>query len=122
MLTVTLSWPSADLSPNGRVHWSTRSRAAKKAKNEAWGLTKALMPPLRIRFGEWQGPVAVTYTFHPKLDRTRDDDNFAARMKASRDGIAMALGLDDSLFVMQPVQWGARMDQTVDVTVTRIEP
>lgn len=119
MMTITLSWPSADLSPNARVHWSARNRASKAAKNEAWGLTKALMHPLGIKMGHTQGPVRITYTFHPKITRGRDDDNFAARMKPARDGIAMALGLDDVTFIMQPVQWGGRKDMTVDVELVQ---
>lgn len=119
MMTVTLSWPSADLSPNARVHWSARARASKRAKNEAWGLTKALMVPLGIKFGHTQGPVQITYTFHPEMDRNRDDDNFALRMKPARDGIAMALGMDDAGFIMQPVQWGGRKDMTVDVQLVQ---
>ena len=120
MLTVTLPWPVADLSPNARVHWSARARAAKKAKNEAWGLTKALMGPLGIFTGMTAGKLHITYTFHPEINRARDDDNFAARMKPGRDGIALALGVDDVSFIMQPVQWGGRKDMTVDVTLTQV--
>jgi len=101
------------------VHWSVRARAAKKAKNAAWGITKALMGPLGILTGMTAGKVQITYTFHPEINRGRDDDNFAARMKPSRDGIALALGVDDVSFIMQPVQWGGRKDMTVDVTLTQ---
>jgi hypothetical protein len=36
-------------------------------------------------------------------------------MKSARDGIALALGIDDKAFVQHPVIWGARRDGTVDV-------
>jgi hypothetical protein len=108
MLTLLLPWPSADLSPNARVHHFTRHRAAKSAKNYAFNMALSLMGPLGIRKGSWRGPIEVQYTFHPSIDRARDDDNFAARMKASRDGVALALGVDDKLFTMQPVVFGAK--------------
>ena len=118
MLTVTLPWPSADLSQNARVHPLAKARAVKKAKNEAWGLAKALMGPMRIAHGSWRGPVQVQYTFHALQNRGRDDDNFIGRMKSARDGIALALGMDDCGFVTMPVIWGDRRDGTVDVTLT----
>lgn len=120
-LTLTLSWPSADLSPNARVSPLARARAAKRAKNEAWGLTKALMGSLRIVHGAWRGPVEVFYIFHALQERGRDDDNFIARMKPSRDGIALALGMDDKRFVTQPAVWGTRRDGTVDVILKPAE-
>lgn len=106
-LTLELPWPSADLSPNSRNKWAG-IRARKAAKNYAWGMAKAAMGPLGIRFGSWVGPISVQYTFHPEMDRKRDDDNFAARMKAARDGIALALGVDDCGFITQPVVFGAK--------------
>lgn len=94
-------------------------RARKKAKNEAWGLTKALMPALGIKVGSWVGPITVQYTFHPDMDRDRDDDNFAARLKSARDGIARALGVDDSGFTQLPVIFGTKAKPAcVVVTLT----
>ena len=107
-MTLILPWPSADISPNGRVHHFTRARAVKSAKNYAFNMALSLMGPLGIRKGTWRGPIAVQYTFHPSTDRARDDDNFAARMKSARDGVALALGVDDKLFTMQPVVFGAK--------------
>jgi hypothetical protein len=112
---VTISWPDAALSPNARAHPLQRARVARKAKHEAWGLTVALMGALGVRRGTWGGPIRVTYTFHARQERGRDDDNFVARMKSARDGIAAALGVNDKSFALQPVQWGGRKDGTVDV-------
>jgi hypothetical protein len=47
-----------------------------------------------------------TITAYPPDRHARDDDNLAASCKAYRDGIAQALGCDDSLFDQQPIQWG----------------
>jgi hypothetical protein len=81
-------------------------------------MTKAAMGPLGIAYGSWRGPVSVQYTFNPRVDRGRDDDNAVARMKAARDGIALALGIDDKHFTTQPVIWGDKRDGTVIVTLT----
>lgn len=98
MISIELPWPSADLSPNGRVHWATIARAKKKARTHAWGFTKAAMGPLGIAAGSFVGPVSVRIVFHPEIDRARDLDNMQARMKAALDGIADALGVNDTMF------------------------
>ena len=117
-LTIELPWPSAALSPNSRKKWDM-NKAKKAAKAYAWTMTKSLMGPLGIVPGSWEGPVAVQYTFHPAMERGRDDDNFAARMKSGRDGIALALGIDDVKFSQQPVVFGAiRKPACVIVTLT----
>jgi hypothetical protein len=117
-LTVVLPWPSVDLSPNSRNKWAM-IRAKKAAKNYALTYTKSLMGPLRIVPGSWLGPVTIQYTFHPAMNRARDDDNFANRMKAARDGIAEALGINDTKFVQMPVVFaGLRDPACVVVTLT----
>ena len=121
MLTLTLPWPSADLSPNGGVGRWDAIRAAKAAKNAAWGYTKAAMQPLGIAYRSWSGPVDVLYTFHAMQERGRDDDNFIRRMKPARDGIALALGIDDKTFRLLPVIWGGKRNGTVEVTLTPSE-
>lgn len=118
MLTITLGWPAAELSPNGRVHYMEHHRAKKKAKNEAWGLTKALMGPLHIRHGSWRGPVEVAITFHPSANRAFDLDNALAREKARLDGIAIALGVDDSAFTFRLAKGEKRSPACVVVTLT----
>lgn len=97
MLTVELPWPDRALSPNNRDRWAN-IRAKKAAKNYAWGITKAAMGPLGIRYQAWSGDIAVHLEFIPAMDRNRDEDNFAASMKAGLDGIASALGVDDRHF------------------------
>jgi hypothetical protein len=81
-------------------------RLRKEQKDYARSMT------LSYRFGpdwfEWDqmDSISVTYTFYPPNVRVRDDDNFVASMKGARDGIALALDVDDSIFVTQPVEWG----------------
>ena len=118
MLTLILPWPSASLSPNGGVARWDQIRAKKAAKNYAWGMTKAAMGPLKIAPGSWVGPIMVQYTFHPRQYRNRDDDNFIAAMKAARDGMALALGINDVHFVTLPIIWGVKRTGEVEVTLT----
>ena len=97
MLTVELPWPDRALSPNNRDRWAN-IRSKKAAKNYAWGMTKAAMGPLGIRVAAWSGEIKVHLEFIPAINRSRDEDNFVASMKAGLDGIASALGVDDANF------------------------
>lgn len=46
--------------------------------------------------------IALWLTFYPPDRRSRDDDNLIASFKAGRDGLALALGIDDKRFVTFP--------------------
>jgi len=95
-MELVLPWPSKDLSPNARVHWSVRGRAAKKARQQA-GLAEMA--------AGWQakslpaGRIHLQGDFYPPTRMRPDDDNMLARFKPARDGIADALGIDDRRFV-----------------------
>lgn len=97
-LTVTLPFPSNNLSPNARINRWEHSRAKKAAKNAAWGFTSALLKPCGVSRGAWQGPIIVRTVFHPPADYRYDEDGLVSRMKAAWDGIALALGVDDHTF------------------------
>jgi crossover junction endodeoxyribonuclease RusA len=105
---VTLPWPNKTLSPNARVHWAKKAAATKAARTEATWLIRA-----RGKQRGWSaGAAYVTMVFCPPDHRRRDLDNLIASMKASNDGIADALGVDDSRFIStysmgQPVKGGA---------------
>jgi crossover junction endodeoxyribonuclease RusA len=109
---ITLSWPDRDLNPNSRVHWSAKAKAVKAARHEAgWALRRTF----RTKPG-WDR-VAVDMVFCPPDERRRDRDNLIASSKAIQDGIADALGVDDSKFtttysIGEPVKGG-----TVVVTI-----
>ena len=59
-------------------------------------------------FGDWNWDfeISIAYTFCPPDKRKRDLSNFVASMKGAEDGIADALGVDDSHFHPQEPQWG----------------
>lgn len=111
---VSLPWPEKVLSPNGRSHWTRKAKATKNARHDAAWATRSVfrLPP------KWDS-VAVRFEFRPPDQRRRDRDNLIASMKAATDGIADALGIDDSKFIATysmgaPVKGGA-----VEVTIAR---
>lgn len=104
-MQIELGWPNKALSPNfrSRVHWP-RTRALKNAKMEGHGACLAAMSGGGAP--KWSNErIAFVVTAYPPDRRTRDDDNLKASLKAHRDGIALALGIDDSRFV-ERFQWG----------------
>lgn len=106
-VSVSLPWPDKLLSPNSRVHWATKAKATKLAREYAWAVTlNATGPNPAFR------RASVRMTFCPPDKRRRDLDNCISSTKAARDGIADALGIDDSKFECgfafgEPVPGGA---------------
>ena len=96
-MTVTLPWPPRELSPNARGHWGAKARAAKKYRAACWALAKEaqLVAP--------EGPIHVWLDFIPPSRRHHDVDNCVASMKSGLDGLADALGVNDSRFVIHPM-------------------
>jgi crossover junction endodeoxyribonuclease RusA len=97
MKPVCLAWPVPALRPNGgRGHWAAHHRATKKAKAEAFWLARAAgWKPGTVPA---EGPIGLRFQFFATCRRNRDDDNLVASMKAARDGLAEALGIDDARF------------------------
>jgi len=93
MNEVVLPWPPKALSPNARVHWAVKSKAAAAYKAACWALCKQagmVAPPHK--------KIALWLDFVPPNRRRRDDDNLVASFKSGRDGLADALGIDDKRF------------------------
>ncbi|MBI6913241.1 endodeoxyribonuclease RusA [Pseudomonas juntendi] len=95
MNELTLPWPPAACSPNARVHWSKKSRAAKAYRAACHVLAKQAGLPSPV------GQALLVVEFVPPDRRRRDDDNLLAMFKAGRDGLADALGIDDNVFATQ---------------------
>lgn len=93
MYRVELPWPDSSLSPNSRPHWAKKAKATKTAKGVAAVLTRVEV----VTRPKWPR-VFLEWTFHPKTANAVDKDNCIASCKAYHDGIAIALGIDDSLF------------------------
>jgi crossover junction endodeoxyribonuclease RusA len=91
MVELFLPWPDRRLSPNARVHWSSLARAKKSAKNVAFYTVK------EAGIGKIAADsIKAKYSFFPPDRHARDADNLISSMKAAQDGIALAIGIDDS--------------------------
>ncbi|MDM1711454.1 endodeoxyribonuclease RusA [Pseudomonas sp. 165] len=95
MKELTLPWPPAACSPNARVHWARKSKAAKSYR----AVCHLLAKQAGIKAPE--GDALLMLEFVPPDRRRRDDDNLLAMFKAGRDGLADALGIDDNVFATQ---------------------
>ena len=97
-MRVELPWPDAKLNPNRSkgANWASTSALRKKARSDAFKLTLfycgtgTLLPAGAV--------VPLTITFDQPDKRARDRDNLLAALKPSLDGIADALGVNDSQF------------------------
>ncbi|MGV0964212.1 MAG: hypothetical protein ACOYBT_10010 [Polynucleobacter sp.] len=90
---IQLDYPPRTLSPNGRAHWRRKAADAKKHREWARLATIAAKPPVAA-----SGPIGMVLTFYPGSRRNRDQDNALASAKPLLDGIADALGVNDSRF------------------------
>ena len=79
------TWSEANL----RAHWAKRARRARKQREAARLLVRAARPALLPK----SGSIAITLT--RIAPRVLDTDNLASGLKAVRDGVADALGVDD---------------------------
>lgn len=89
-MTITVPVPSRDLCPNARGHWGKKERATKAAKIAAIAAVYRSERPSGTAFlmdVRWFGKSASVLRM--------DDDNAWATLKATRDGIAHALNIDD---------------------------
>jgi len=100
-MSLTLPWPPKALSPNSRTHWRKKAPITKAYKTACWALTveSGLTVPPDAVAGE---KLHLWLDFYPPDRRHRDDDNLIASFKAGRDGVALALGIDDKRFVCHP--------------------
>ena len=91
---IELPFPPSTLSGHNTGHW--RAKSAIVAKHRQWAKSATLAADIHVRgIG---GDIRVLVTFYPP-DRRGDRINFPNRMKPYFDGIADALGVNDSRFV-----------------------
>lgn len=93
MNAIVFGWPPKDLSPNARVHWSRKAKAAKAYRLACWAMAKQAGAKVA-----GDGPITVEMEFCPPDRRPRDLDNMIASSKALLDGLALALGVNDKRF------------------------
>ncbi len=107
-IMVQLPWPEKVLSPNARCHWAVKAAAVSRARKAARLLTLQQTGRRKVAWGR----AHLTWEFCPPSRRRFDVDNLVGQHKAANDGIADALGLDDSTFIStyrmaEPVKGGA---------------
>lgn len=96
-LTIMLPWIDAKLMPNRKNghHWGSAQAAKVQARQDGYYAALA-----SLGAAEWvsdeKHPIRITYVAPDA--RKRDLDNLLAASKAFVDGIAQALGMDDSRF------------------------
>ena len=86
MNKLVLPWPHKDLSPNSRKDRRYTGDKRKGYKQACWALTK------EIQFRASH----LDITFCPPDGRRRDLDNMLGSIKYGLDGVALAMGCDDS--------------------------
>jgi crossover junction endodeoxyribonuclease RusA len=115
-LTITLSLPPKELSPNARVHWSKRSKLVKRCRMASFIVGRGIKPPKPFE------RASIQYTFYWPDKRSHDDDNAVASCKAYRDGLADAgIVADDAKFTTLPAVM--RYDKTnprLEIEVTEV--
>ena len=95
MITIELPWPPSILWPNRHLgkHWAARQNAKKLARFQGFALAKAVKAP---EITADRVPVSITVC--PPNSRRFDLDGLHGALKPYMDGIAKALGVDDSQF------------------------
>ena len=90
---IVLPWPSSSLSGHSKGHWRAHAAETKKHRELARNAALSDLPLV-----DDAGDIAVMVRFIPP-NRRGDRINFPNRMKPYFDGIADALGVNDSRFV-----------------------
>ena len=90
---VILPWPPSILYPSAQVFWTKKANAAEDYKRACWVLAKQA----HLKLPETPC-INVLLEFFPPGKRLFGDVNCIDAFKAGRDGVAMALGVDATLF------------------------
>jgi hypothetical protein len=104
-MDVELPWPPASLSGHAKGHW--RGKASVTAAHREWAKEAAVTAGARE---PGPGDIRVIATFYPP-NRRGDRVNFPNRLKPYWDGLADAMGVNDSRFLpsfvfAEPVKGG----------------
>lgn len=99
VLRVVLPWPPRVLSPNSRPpHWAVLAKAKRIYRSACH--YEALAAGWRMGTFAAADRLHVSLMFVPPDRRRRDIDNLIATMKSGLDGLADALGVDDSRWTL----------------------
>lgn len=121
LLTVTMPLPSPLLTPNLRLHWAARARHTKQQREDAaWYVAVCGLPHTAIgHLSQFTGRVRLDVTVRPRPRMKQlDADNCWSALKATLDGIADALDIDDKRFILGTLVWSAARTGELFVTLT----
>lgn len=95
-LIIRLPFPPAELSPNRKngKYWGSTISAKKSQREAAYYATKQASSAFQIP----DGYIPLSLLFLTPDKRHRDLDNLLSSAKSAIDGMAKALGIDDSRF------------------------
>lgn len=104
MPVILLQWPDSKLLPNRKngKFWGTHQSAKENARIDGYKAAKD-------GIGTWvppEGNIALSIVFNPPDKRRRDIDGALSSLKHHLDGMASALGVDDSRFRPVMLDWG----------------
>lgn len=105
-MIISLPWPHKILWPNGRT-LNRRYKAAETKKHKAWAFA-ATKAEGALTLAD--GRIPVQLVLYPKpRGPAPDRDNAISSCKAYADGLAMALGVNDSRFdILTPIMMTSR--------------
>jgi crossover junction endodeoxyribonuclease RusA len=116
-ILISLPWPATALWQNRRVHWAAKGKATAVARKGACYAAMACNGFYALRNAS-RGTYRLSFNFYPPDRRKRDLQNMPATQKATIDGIADALGIDDNALQIEwPMEWGTVADDGGSVTV-----
>lgn len=98
MITITLPWPDSRLNPNRKngKAWMSVKTVKDAARDGAFVAARNGVPQCFKLDVDKDVPLSIV--FHAPDFRARDLDNLLAACKPALDGVARALGIDDSKF------------------------
>lgn len=105
-LEIELPWPPRGLSPNARLTVFAKALLFKKTKQLAYLKTKQKLAGESVRLAEGSR-MNLKLICTPPILRYHDEDNLLANCKATLDGIAMAMKINDHLFHFREQEWHA---------------
>lgn len=102
-MIIKIPFPAAELMPNRKNghHWAKTNAAKVEAKRTAYMLAR--FGGHNLEFNREFLPLSLVFYMPDR--RRRDADNLLAACKPALDGIAAALGVDDSRFKPIHVDW-----------------
>jgi crossover junction endodeoxyribonuclease RusA len=113
-MKVIYPFPPNVLSPNARAHWSEIAKRKKQVRSDANYMTRVN----QVKVSK-DKPVMLSIVFRPATKARYDLDNAFARCKALIDGIADAIGIDDTHFTYQLARGEPLKGGAVEITFSQ---